>query len=311
MMRWAIAAAAALVCTAGLVWASAEAATEKSAAAAGMYLEETVVGTILTANRMYESDGSEWYDCDLRVDEVEAEKPGVRVGEVLRVRIFMRRQSASEGGGAGESAIRKHTGEDGVDVVHEKAGVVVRERIQWWLAGRQIPGPERGLQVSGPLRLEEGPEARIWVAGVLKPLGRGELVNPGDGAAVDLGSPEAKVLVKMFAPLGIACHQKTADLLKELAGREGERVRVQLFDMRQPEGRREMQRERIRCATVLINNRMSFTLERKEGRREVVLSHRPNEARSSYNSEDVIAVAEGEVGRLYSEGAAEEEKSAP
>ena len=66
-----------------------------------------------------------------------------------------------------------------------------------------------------------------------------------------------------------------------------------------------MQRERLRCATVLVNNRLEFTLEGEEGVREVVLSHRPNEARSSYNSEDVIAVAEREVARLYSPEEAE------
>ncbi|UCC67261.1 MAG: hypothetical protein JSV79_08980, partial [Armatimonadota bacterium] len=242
---------------------------EKSAAAAGMYLEETVVGTILDAQRVYVAEEVEWYQCELRVDVAESEGSGVEVGDVLKVKYQVERK----------------------------------------VSPRQKPGV--GDQVRGTLRPPgEGPES-VWEADSLTILGRGELVNAGDGAAVDLGSPEAKVLVKMFAPLGVACHQKTADLLKELGGREGERVRVQLFDMRQPEGRREMQRERIRCATVLINNRMKFTLEGEEGRREVVLSHRPNEARSSYNSEDVIAAAEGEMARLYSEEAAEEEKSTP
>ena len=269
MMRWFIAMAAALACMVGLVWASAEGATEKSAAAAGMYLAETVVGTILDAQSVYAAEEVEWHRCELRVDVAESEGSGVEVGDVLKVKYQVERK----------------------------------------VSPRQKPGV--GDQVRGTLRPPREGQESVWEADSLTILGRGELVNAGDGAAVDLGSPEAKVLVKMFAPLGVACHQKTADLLKELAGREGERVRVQLFDMRQPEGRREMQRERIRCATVLINNRMRFTLEREEGRREVVLSHRPNEARSSYNSEDVIAAAEGEVARLYSEEAAEGEKSAP
>ncbi len=270
MMRWAMAAAAAAVCAAGLVWTGPESVAEESAAAAGMYLEETVVGTIVDAERMYREEEVDWYRCELRVDVVESESGALEAGDMLEVK---------------------------------------------YRVGRKLLPPQRpglGDQVRVILRApREAPEP-VWTADALTILGRGERVNPGEGAAVDVGSPEAKVLVKMFAPLGVECHQKTADLLKELAEREGERVRVQIFNMREPEGRREMRRERLRCATVLVNNRLEFTLEGEEGAREVVLSHRPNEARSSYNSEDVIAVAEGEMARLYSEegGEATEEQSA-
>ncbi len=145
-------------------------------------------------------------------------------------------------------------------------------------------------------------QAPVWVAReALTVLGRGDFVRPGEGAVTDLGSPKARILVKMLAPLQPECHQKTADLLKEFASREQERVRVQVFDMATPAGRNEMRREGLRCATVLVNNRYVFTLVEPEGSREVVLNHRPNSARSSYRSEDVIAVVEQEIKRLYPE----------
>lgn len=259
MMRWVIAVAAAVICTAGLAWGGARNVEAQSAAAAGMYLEATVVGTILDAQRMYRAEEVEWHRSKLRVDVVESENGELEAGDVLKVRYQVKKE----------------------------------------LPPLQRPGV--GAQVRGTLRAPQEQPEPVWTADALTILGRGELVNPGEGAEVDLGSPEAKVLVKMFAPLGIECHQKTADLLKELVKREGERVRVQIFNMKEPEGRREMRRERLRCATVLVNNRFKFTLEGEEGTREVVLNHRPNEKRSSYNSEDVIAVAEQEIARLYSE----------
>ena len=170
-----------------------------------------------------------------------------------------------------------------------------------------------GDQVRATLQPPKEVGGIVWTAEGLEMLGRGELVKPGEGAAADLGSRDAKVLVKMFAPLGRAeCHQKTAELLTELAERDGERVRVQIHDMTQAAGREEMQRERIRCATVFVNNRFVFTLEGTEGTRRVVLSHNPNEPQSTYKSEDVIAVAEQEIARLYPEpGEPAEEESAP
>jgi len=161
-----------------------------------------------------------------------------------------------------------------------------------------------GDLVRGSLQREEKVEEGAWVAmGGLERLGRGELVNPGEHPTMDLGSPEAKVLVKMFAPLAPECHQKTAELLKELAAREPERVRVQIFDMASPQTTRpEMARERLTCATVLVNNRYEFTL----GERKVSLSHRPNDPNSTYNSQDVITIAEQEIARLYPANASPE-----
>jgi len=130
-------------------------------------------------------------------------------------------------------------------------------------------------------------------------IGRGEMIRPGEGAAEDLGKPTAKILVKLLAPLATDCHQKTAQLLRDLAAREPDRVRLQIFDMRTPAGRQEMSRERLSCASVLVNNRFQFTVGTPTGERKVLFQHRPNDANSAYNSEDVITVVEQELKRLY------------
>ncbi len=130
-------------------------------------------------------------------------------------------------------------------------------------------------------------------------LGRGELLRPGEGAVSDMGSPKAKILVKLLAPLATDCHQKTAQLLKALAAREPDRVRIQLFDMRTVAGRQEMRKERLTCATVLINNRYQFTLDTPNGKRQVTFQHHPNDPKALYNSEDVITAIDQEIKRLY------------
>lgn len=161
-----------------------------------------------------------------------------------------------------------------------------------------------GYQIQAKISAEAAAEGKAlrWVAEETpKVLGRGELIRPGEGAVADLGSPEAKILVKMCAPLHTDCHIETANLLKALAGREPERVRVQLFDMASPAGRAEMQREGLSCATVLVNNRYEFTLAGPEGERKVALWHRPNSPQASYNSADAVAVVEQEIKRLYPE----------
>lgn len=271
MKRWVIAVIVVVGLAVAIVPGGSSTAEEKAAAAAVMYLEETVVGTIVASQRMYVGQEVEWYRSELRVDRAEAEDSTLKAGQVLNMRYQVKRNL------------------------------------------RPAQKPAVGVQVSGMLRRPAEAGGGEWTAEALEVLGRGELVNPGEEASVDIGSPEAKVLVKMYAPRGPACHQKTVELLKDLAAREPERVRVQIFDMaRGPRGRAEMRRERIQCATVLVNNRMEFTLEGDEGAREVVLSHKPNEERSTYNSEDVIAVVEQEISRLYPEGEeGAEEESAP
>ena len=259
-MRWWAMMVAPVVCAAGLVCSDARSAEEvagKVGAARAMYGIEELVGTIVRAQRMYSSEGVEWYKGDLRVDEAQGEESKRQAGEVMAVRYPVRRGPKSVTVGLGD-------------------------------------------QVRGKLTLEEGAEQQVWLAAEgLERLGRGEFVNPGEGAQMDIGSPEAKILVKMFAPLSPECHRKTAELLKELAGRETERVRVQIFDMMAPAGREEMARERLQCATVLVNNRYRLTLVTPDGPREVAFHHRPNGPRASYNSEDVVAAVEQEIARLY------------
>lgn len=256
MMRWTVAAGAVLACAAALVWGSAGGVAAKSATAASMYAEQ-VVGTLLDTHKMYTSDGSDWQQCELRVDATESAKSRLAVGQAVKAKY----------------------------------------QLAKGLSPLQRPGV--GDQIRAKLQPPKEAGRIVWTAEELEMLGRGELVRPGEGAALDLGARDARVLVKMFAPLEVECHQDTANLLKQLAAREAERTRVQIFDMTQAAGREEMQRERIRCATVLINNRFAFTIGGPEGSREVVLSHKPNEEQSSYNSEDVITVAEQEIARLY------------
>ena len=171
-------------------------------------------------------------------------------------------------------------------------------------ASPRAKAPGVGYQIQAKISAQAAAEGKAlrWVAAETpKVLGRGELIRPGEGAVADLGSPEAKILVKMCAPLHTDCHVETANLLKALAGREPERVRVQLFDMRSPAGRGEMQREGLSCATVLVNNRYEFTLVGPEGERKVALWHRPNSPQASYNSADAVTVVEQEIKRLYPE----------
>ena len=164
------------------------------------------------------------------------------------------------------------------------------------------PGVETGIgdQVQVQMEPLESREGGLWkVVAAMVRLGRGELVRPGDRPIADMGSPEAKVLIKLLAPMGPECHQRTLRLLTELAEAEPKRVRVQVFDISKPAGRAESDRERLHCATVLVNNRYEFTVPGPNGPRRVVLSQRPNEPRSTYNSEDVVTVAKQEIARLY------------
>lgn len=175
----------------------------------------------------------------------------------------------------------------------------------------QIPERARlglGDQIRVNVRPEgEAVEEVLVATQALELLGRGEFVNPGEGAVFDQGSPQAKVLVKMLVPLAPACHQETARLLRELAARELQGVRVQIFDQSGAAGRQESNRERLHCATVLVNNRYQFTLSGAEEPREVQLYRRPNYPSSTYNSQDVIAVVEQELRRLYPESGGEEQ----
>jgi hypothetical protein len=167
--------------------------------------------------------------------------------------------------------------------------------------GMKAPGI--GDQVRGSIyrRPVEGKKAPVWMAAQpLEVLGRGDFIRPGEQPVVDMGSKKARILVKMLAPLHPDCHKKTGQLVSELVEREPERVRFQAFNMSLPAGREEINREGLSCATVLVNNRYEFTLIDPDGaERKVSLSRRPNDPNSSYRSEDVVAIVEQELKRLY------------
>ncbi len=160
----------------------------------------------------------------------------------------------------------------------------------------------RGIGLGDEVKAALGPAAengeRRAVEEITR-LGRGEFLNPAKKATEDLGSPDAKVLVKMFAPLKISCHQATVDLLRKLVEEEPNRLRVQLFDFHDRDAVAEVNRERLSCATVLVNNRYRFVIEKNGKKRHVAFTHRPNTEKSSYNSEDVPVVVRAEIARVY------------
>ena len=157
MTRWMIAVIVVAGLAVGVVWSGAGTAAEaKAAEAAVMYVEETVVGTILTSQQMYAEEELVWYQGELRVDRAEAEDSTLEAGQVLNVR-------------------------------YQVAKALSIAMI-----------PEAGHEVSVTLRRPAEAAGDEWAAEAMEILGRGERVNPGEGAVVDLGSPEAKVLVKMW-----------------------------------------------------------------------------------------------------------------
>jgi len=159
-----------------------------------------------------------------------------------------------------------------------------------------------GLGDQVRVTVEPGAKGALALTGSVERLGRGEFLRPGTNPSRDLGSPRAKVLVKFFAPMQSDCHRQTADLLQGIAADEPDKVRVQIFDATEPAARQEMARERLTCATVLVNNRYQFALDQNGTNRAVELAHRPNTPQSSYNSEDALAVVQQEIKRLYPDG---------
>ena len=130
-------------------------------------------------------------------------------------------------------------------------------------------------------------------------IGRGELVAPAAQADEDLGGKGARLLVKAFLPVGPDCHAETYRILREMAQEESTRLRVQVFAMGSEAAQAEMRREGITCATVLVNNRISFDLPAGDSVRKVTLSRRSNAPDSTYHSEDVRVIIKRELERLY------------
>jgi len=229
----------------------------QAAVASTMYEAEHIVGTLLEAEKMYESSEVIQYESTLRIDEGSGEL--LREGETWKLHYHIPASEAESAPDVGQQV-----------------------RIQ---VGDNIPKAGD----DSPWELKTAPQV----------IGRGEFVRPGQGASIELGSENAKILVKMFAPLITGCHRETVELLKEFSKREPERVRIQIFDMGYPKGRAEATREKLTCATVLVNNRLEFTIAGPEKERKVALYRRPGSARATYESEDVITVIEQELQRIY------------
>jgi hypothetical protein len=275
-MKW-CAALTGLAIVGGLVLAGPgeQSALGGTTPSTSMYAPIEVTGVLTAAQELYREKDMIMFSGLLRVETASAEKPAA--GQLAAV---------------------------------EYPANVVRARAMGLGDEVQVSLKPKPLQKAG---------TEVWMATATPTiLGRGEFINPaqkqttiravqGRGwtstvaapAFKDVGSPEARVLVKMFAPMNTECHRETATLLEELAGREPDRVRVQIFDMQTKAGRKEMQRERLQCATVLVNNRLHFTLSDGETERKVAFHHRPNTPQSTYRSEGVVAVVEQEVERLY------------
>jgi hypothetical protein len=233
-----------------------------SGAALAQVAPKTVVGTITALREPAAREPEAVVGCDLRVDRVESEGLKLKVGDLI----------------------------------------IVSWQWQQEPVEPRRPGLRTGDQIRANVQPTEGPGENAYAAsGAITYLGRGELVKPGLNPVIDLGSPTAKVLVKMLAPLRTECHRQTAELLRALVQREPERVRLQLFDFYSPGGREEMLREGLTCATVLVNNRYEFALKLGEGTRNVQLIHRPNSPGATYNSDDALTVVEQELKRIYGE----------
>ena len=211
----------------------------------------TVVGTLISIEKMDATDKPMWAALKLRVDE-ETKSSLAKLGDLVPLHCMW-------------ASLR---------------GIGLGDQVRATIA--QTPA-----------------EPASWSVEKITRLGRGEFVNPGEKASIDLGAPDAKVLVKMFAPLGIACHQPTVDLLRELAAAEPKRLRVQIFNVRDPATVGEANRERLTCATVLVNNRYQFTIPGGDKERKVEFTHKPNTEMSTYNSEDVPVVVRREIERIY------------
>ncbi len=123
-----------------------------------------------------------------------------------------------------------------------------------------------------PRRNQAPPEAR-------------EAIAQGASLRVEtFGDQSATVEITLYAPLTLAWHEKTIDLLRNYNEEHPGRIHVTLM----PKGLAECDEEMdYSCAVLLINGESEFTLP--DGR-EVLLEKRPNESYSTYDSEDVVTI---------------------
>jgi hypothetical protein len=115
-----------------------------------------------------------------------------------------------------------------------------------------------------------------------------EAIAQMEGQGVEtFGDPSAQIQIEFYAPLVLEWHQKTIGLLREYDDSSPGRIHVSLMPMGHQESDTDMHNRGYSCAVILINDENEFTLP--DGR-TVALHKRPNQATSTYDSEDVITI---------------------
>lgn len=129
------------------------------------------------------------------------------------------------------------------------------------------------------------------------------VIKPIEGKDVQtFGSPTAKVKVIAVLPLKAGCHDPTIEIFKILSKAEPNRLRIEIVEMYSEEGKRRMKRHNMKCATILINNKTTFTLYSDGKKRKVVLERMPNDPSSTYYSIDLVDIIDMELKAKYGEG---------
>ncbi|MCC6442131.1 MAG: hypothetical protein IT210_01605 [Armatimonadetes bacterium] len=121
-------------------------------------------------------------------------------------------------------------------------------------------------------------------------------------AAEEMGNKDAKVIVKAFLPTQVDCHRKTINILKDIAQKDPDRVYIRIYELRTDESNREIQKYNLSCASVFVNDKNQFRIDRNGKPVSIEMTHKPNEPDSTYNSEDVQEVIAQAVREAY-EGA--------
>ena len=116
------------------------------------------------------------------------------------------------------------------------------------------------------------------------------LARPAFPEIEELGDPKAQLHVELYVPVGAACHAKTLELVRTYVEDHSGQVRATILPMGSPQAKEKMRLRGATCATVFINGQSSFLLEKDGKQHRVTFYRSPNEAMSTYHSEDVIRV---------------------
>jgi len=151
--------------------------------------------------------------------------------------------------------------------------------------GEKKIGADKSKEAGHEGHSHEGPEASMPAQGGIK-----------------LGSPNAKVKVQAFVVTSAECHQKTVDLLKKVAQSDPDRVYVEIYELHSPAASQVMASKGVTCATVFVNDRDKYTINRGGQKVEIEMTKKPNDPGSSYNSEDVPLVIDQQLKAIYGKG---------